>query len=382
MNSLVAQVKSMPELLRETFQTLDETARLSLHPELILSLKRIYITGCGDSHHAGLSTQLAFEKLAGLPTTAATALDFARYQAGFLPQSGPNTTLVVGISVSGSVARTFEALQMAKQAGATTLSLTATPESRVGQTGEILFQVPNPPFAIPEGEVSPGARSFFINQVALLLMAIRIGEVKGTITTPEATQHRQDLLGMATIIEEAIAKNDGAIQQLAQAWKEADEFVFVGGGPNFGMALFSAAKILEASGDSALGQDTEEWAHLQYFAREKQTPTFFITAADRDVSRMKEVIVAAQQIGRRVVVICPETAKDLIELSEHAFTFGPVKEMYSALVTQIPGELFAAYRADVLGEPFFRNFGGGRSIEGGGGISRIRTSEYWEAWQE
>jgi glutamine---fructose-6-phosphate transaminase (isomerizing) len=156
----------------------------------------------------------------------------------------------------------------------------------------------------------------------------------------------------------------------------------VGGGPNFGMALFSAAKILEASGDSALGQDTEEWAHLQYFAREKQTPTFFITAADRDVSRMKEVIVAAQQIGRRVVVICPETAKDLIELSEHAFTFGPVKEMYSALVTQIPGELFAAYRADVLGEPFFRNFGGGRSIEGGGGISRIRTSEYWEAWQE
>jgi glutamine---fructose-6-phosphate transaminase (isomerizing) len=382
MNSLVAQVKSMPELLRETFQTLDETARLSLHPELILSLKRIYITGCGDSHHAGLSTQLAFEKLAGLPTTAATALDFARYQAGFLPQSGPNTTLVVGISVSGSVARTFEALQMAKQAGATTLSLTATPESRVGQTGEILFQVPNPPFAIPEGEVSPGARSFFINQVALLLMAIRIGEVKGTITTPEATQHRQDLLGMATIIEEVITKNDAAIQQMAQAWKEADEFVFVGGGPNFGIALFSAAKILEASGDSALGQDTEEWAHLQYFAREKQTPTFFITAADRDVSRMKEVIVAAQQIGRRIVVICPETAKDLIELSEHAFTFGPVKEMYSALVTQIPGELFAAYRADVIGEPFFRNFDGGRSIEGGGGISRIRTSEYWEAWQE
>ncbi len=51
-------------------------------------------------------------------------------------------------------------------------------------------------------------------------------------------------------------------------------------------------------------------------------------------------------------------------------------------MTQIPGELFSAYRAAALGEPFFRNFGGGRDPEGGGGISRIRTSEYWETWKK
>lgn len=382
MNSLVEQVNSLPALLRETFQALDDGARLSLHPELILSLKRIYITGCGDSHHAGLSTQLAFNTLTGLPTTVYTALDFARYQAGFVPQSGPNTNLVVGISVSGSVARTYEALLMAKEAGATTLSLTATPDSRVAEAGDVLFQVPNPPFEIPEGEVSPGARSFFINQVALLLMAIRIGEVRGTITTPQANDYRADLLKMADVIEAMIKKNDLPIQDLVNDWQDAKEFIFVGGGPNFGMALFSAAKVLEASGDPALGQDTEEWAHLQYFARDPHTPTFMITAADRDLSRIDEVIVAAKQIGRRVAVICPETAKELIEKADVAFSFTPVREMFSALVTQIPGELFSAYRAEKVSEPFFRGFGGGRSVEGGGGISRIRTSEYWETWKQ
>lgn len=380
MNSLIEQVNSMPALLRETFQALDEGARQSLHPELILSLKRIYITGCGDSHHSGLSTQLAFDTLTGLPTVVATALEFARYKAGFLPQSGPNTNLVVGISVSGGVARTYEALQMAKEAGATTLSLTATAGSRVAEAGDVLFLVPNPPFVVPDS--SPGARSFLVNQVALLLMAIRIGEVRGTITTAQANDYRKELLGLADVMDETIQRNAESIQKCVTDWQDADEFVFAGGGPNFGIALFSAAKVLEASGDSALGQDTEEWAHLQYFAREVQTPTFVITAAERDLSRVDEVIVAAKQIGRRVGLVCPETATELIEKADIAFTFPPVSEMFSALVTQIPGELFSAYRAELLGEKFFRDFGGGRDVEGGGGISRIRTSDTWETWKQ
>lgn len=382
MNSMVAQVDSIPQLIQKTFQTLDKTAKEQLSPELILSLKRIYITGCGDSHHAGLTTQYAFEKLTGLPTHAATALEFARYRTGFLSSWALKTNLVIGISVSGSVARTFEALQLAKNAGGTTLSLTATPDSRVGQAGDILFKAPLPPFELPEGEVSPGVRSFFINQMALLLMALRIGEVNGTIDVKKANDLRKELLGLADVIEETIQNNRSGIQELVNDWQAADEFVFVGGGPNFGTALFSAAKVLEASGDSALGQDTEEWAHLQYFQKKSSTPTFFITAADRDLSRMGECLFAARQIGRRTAVICPESEKALIQKADSAFNFPRVKEIFSSLVTQIPGELFAAYRAEVIDEPFFRNFTGGRDVENGGGISRIRTSETWETWKE
>jgi glutamine---fructose-6-phosphate transaminase (isomerizing) len=382
MNSMIEQVKSLPKLLGEVFTDLDEKARLNLHPDLVLSLKRITITGCGDSHHAGLTTKLAFEKLAGVPTTVDTALQFARYEAGFLPQTGPKTNLVIGISVSGSVARTYEALHTAKEAGAVTLALTATPDSRVASAGEILFQAPNPTFEIPEGEVSPGVRSFFINQVALLLMAVRIGEVRGHINTKEANQYRDQIKATGEIISDVINTQEDKIHDLAKSWKDAEEFVFVGGGPNFGTALFSAAKILEASGDPALGQDTEEWGHLQYFAREPQTPTILITAADRDLSRMLEVAKAAKQIGRRVAVICPEGVGELAQLADVVITYSPMPEMFSSLVTQIAGELFAAYRTEVIGETFFRGFEGGRSIEEGGGISRIRTSEVWESWQK
>ena len=245
-----------------------------------------------------------------------------------------------------------------------------------------MFQIPNTPFPAPEDTIVPGVRSFIINQVALLLMAVRIGEVRGHINSQEAVEYRKDLLASAGLIENAINDNEESVKQLAYEWRDANEFVLLGAGPNFGIALFTAAKILEASGDPAIGQDTEEWAHLQYFARQANTPTIFITAGDRDASRIAEVITAAKQIGRRVVIICPENSKELIDLAKNAWTFGKISEMFSPLSLQIPGELFAAYRAEVINEPFFREFGGGRSTEGGGGISRIRTSDHWETWKK
>jgi glucosamine--fructose-6-phosphate aminotransferase (isomerizing) len=207
----------------------------------------------------------------------------------------------------------------------------------------------------------------------LYLAAARLGEVRGKLIPSQAADVHQEIAATADAIERTIAQCDEPARRLAEDWKDAGEFVFTGGGPNFGTALFSAAKILEASGDSALGQDTEEWAHLQYFGRAVPTPMFIITAADRDASRAVEVAVAAKTIGRRVVIVAPEGLSGLPDLT--GLYFAPVREMFSPLVACIPGMLFAAHRADVTGEPFFRAFGGGRDVAGGGGISRIRTSD-------
>ncbi len=382
MNTMVSQVRSLPGLLRDVFGELVERTYEILKLEKVGNLERVFITGCGDSHHVGITTQLAFHQLAGLPTSVATAMDFSRYQAGFLHSSGQKSNLVIGISVSGSVARTYEALKMANDHGTLTLSLTANPHSRVGKAGQILFNVPNPPFQMKEGEVCPGVRTFFINQAALLLMAIRIGELRDAIGKEEAETFRNKLLGAADTIEDMIQNNEKKIEALVKDWQDAEEFVFVGAGPNYGTALFSAAKMLEASGDSAIGQDTEEWGHLQYFAKNDSTPTFLITAGDRDLSRITEVAAAAQKIGRRVAVVCPQTAENLIGTADSAFTYSPIEEMFSGLVTQIIGELFAAYRAVSMNEPFFRDFCGGRSIQEGGGISRIQSSQVWDTWQK
>jgi glucosamine--fructose-6-phosphate aminotransferase (isomerizing) len=379
MNSMLAEVRSVPALIREMVPVLDDTVRRTLNHKLCLSVKRLYVTGCGDSHHAAVASELAFEALAGRPTEPMSALQFARYAAGYLPSTGPGTNLVVGVSVSGEVARTTEALRLARHAGATTVALTATPGSRLAQTADLVVRSTASPLPEPPGVHTPRVRSYVVSQLALLLTAVRIGEVRSHLDWGAATAVRREILATADAAERTVDACDREARVLAEAWRDASEFVFVGGGPNYGTALFCAAKVLEASGDGAVGQDTEEWGHLQFFARARATPTFFITAGQRDLSRAAEAAAAAKAIGRRVVAVAPPSAVSLCAAATRVLPLADgVAEMFSPLLAAIPGALFAAYRAEVLGEPYFRSASGGRVP----GLSRVRTSEMWDALPE
>jgi glucosamine--fructose-6-phosphate aminotransferase (isomerizing) len=371
-NTMLAQIRSLPLMIREVLPAYDRDARAVLDHNLCLSAKRLFLTGCGDSHHATLATEFTFESLAGLPTEPMTALQFARYAADFLPDAsrGPGMNLVIGISVSGEVSRTLEALKQARNAKATVVALSGTPGSRIAQAGDKFLPMLTPPF-----DFAPGVRSYIATVLMLYTAAVRIGEVRGKLTPIQAADIRKEIAALPNAVERTIALCDEPARELAQNSKDASEFVFTGGGPNFGTALNCAAKILEASGDSALGQDTEEWAHLQYFARAVPTPTFIITAAERDATRALEIALAARAIGRRIVAVVPEGEVSVSAQADVTLRFAPIREMFSPLVACLPGMLFAAHRADVIGEPFFRAFGGGRDVSGGGGISRIRTSE-------
>lgn len=382
MNYMVEQIYSLPKLLEQIYAPLDDTIRRKTDHETCLSAKRLYVVGCGDSHHAALSTELAFESLTKLPDDPMTSMLFGRYAAGFIPQSGPKTNVVIGISVSGAVSRTAEALRMGRQAGATTWALTATPDSPLAQEADTVLDVPVPSFPDPVDMIIPGVRSYFTSQVGLYLLAIRIAEVRGALSNEEAAAYRAKIRDFTVQVNQTIEDCDEVARKAAKAWSEEAEFVFAGSGPNYASGLFIAAKLLEATGDSALGQDIEEWAHLQYFEKKVETPTFIISAGDRDVSRAVEVGVAAKQLGRQVAVISPKSASNLTASADFHFPIPQVDEMFSPLIAAIPGELFAAYLAEEKGEQYFRGFTGGRSIEGGGGISRIRTSETWENWHE
>lgn len=374
MNPMIAQIQSLPGLIRQVTPVYAENIRKTLSPEYCRSIQRIYLTGCGDSHHAALGSELAFELLAGITTEAMTSLQFARYAADSLHY--PESCLVIGTSVSGEVSRSVEGLLLARKAGANTLAMTASPASRIAGSAGHVMDTAQPPFSDPPGMVVPGMRSYVANQIALLLTAIHFGEQTNRLTMEEAHSLRQEVLGLSIAAEKTIEMNIAVTHILAERWVDAGEYVFCGGGPNYSSALFSSAKILEATGDSALGQDLEEWAHLQYFAKNPDTPTFIITAGDRDRSRAAEIITAADAIGRRVAVVTPASAGlpipadgVLLPLAE------PVREMFTPIISSIPASLYAAHRAEIIAEPYFRDFKGGRSVEGGGGISRIRTSE-------
>lgn len=373
-NPMVAQIESLPALIRGAAPVYAENITRTLSRKFCRSIRRIYLTGCGDSHHASIGSELAFEQLAGLTTEAQTSLQFARYTVDTLQD--PAHCLVVGASVSGEVSRTLEGMLLARKAGAKVLALTATPASRIARAAHLVVDTTQPPFADPPGMVIPGMRSYVANQVGMLLTAIHLGEMRGHLSTGEAVRLRAEICALSDAASFTLEKNLSLAKSTASDWLDAGEFVFCGSGPNYASALFSAAKVLEACGDPAAGQDMEEWAHLQYFGRQANTPTFIITAADRDRSRAEEIITAASALGRRVAVVAPLAAHVLTARAAVVFPLADgVREMFTPVISAIPASLFAAFRSEALGEPYFRNFGGGRDREGGGGISRIRTSE-------
>jgi len=325
-----------------------------------------------------MNAELAFEQLAGLPCEPMTAMQFARYAVGYLPETGRDSNLVLAVSVSGAVSRTVEAMALARQVGATAVALTGNARGPLGQAAELVLETAIPPLpAELQGQIVPGTRSYVASQLVLYLTAIQLGEHRGHLNKATANKLRRELAHTAELMAHTIAQSDKATRQAAETWHDADQFVFCGAGPNYGTALFSAAKVLEASGDTAVAQDTEEWAHLQYFGRQVTTPTVFIGAGGWDEGRALELVTAASAIGRRVAVIAPQGSAlashpDVEYLWETAV---PTRECFSPLLTSLPAALFAAYRAQLRDEPYFRGFGGGRSVEGGGGISRIRDSE-------
>ena len=197
---------------------------------------------------------MAFEQIAGIPTEPMTSMQAARYGTPHFDKLFPRNPLTIGISVSGTVARTGEA-SLARNAGALTVAVTANPDSPLGGAAELVLDCSVPDFA-----PAPGIRSYRVSLLMLYLLAIRLAEVNGRLTQDQAGQMRERLKSTADAIEATIPAIEERTRELAEAVADQTNFVFVGDGPNYATALFSAAKVIEAAGRHAMGQDTEEWA--------------------------------------------------------------------------------------------------------------------------
>src|SRR5947207_1452729 len=176
-----------------------------------LSVKRIVIAGCGDSHMAGVAAELSFEQLAGIATEPLNAMQAGRYGAPYFEKMFPRNPLVLGISVSGTVARTREALILARKEGALTVAITGNPAAPLAGVAERIFDCKVPDFA-----PAPGVRSYCISLLALYLLAIRLAEVRGRMTQDQASALRQQLKGAANTIEATVQSIGAKVRKLAE----------------------------------------------------------------------------------------------------------------------------------------------------------------------
>lgn len=278
--------------------------------------------GCGDSHFVGWSAKLAFRNLAGLPLTPAEAFEFAAYDVHGLP----DTALAVGVSVSGKVGNTITAVEQARERGMTTLAITNTPGSAITHAAErtVVVDVHSPGSA-----PVPGTLSYLGSLVTLYLLAIELGVSRGRLAAEEAAQHRETLRQSLLSLREIALTNFPLVEQYAQLqFIQSPVVYFVGGGPNYGTALFGRAKLLEAAPVPCMAQEVEEWAHLEYFLTGFDTQLVFLAPAGPSRQRALDMMRTANRVGGHVVAVADPADEEVADLADKVWPVPPQEEMF------------------------------------------------------
>lgn len=249
---------------------------------------RIVLTGCGDSYYAGLAMRYTLEAASGIPVVAMPAMESAS-----LPQNLLTDALVIGISVSGKVGRTIDAVRRHVDAGGPTVAVTANRDSDIGHTAD---QTVATGLRGTPGPV-PGTVNYLGSLLALFALANELSERR--TGRPVAVD---DTITAALHAVDSIAADDDATAARI-ASKIQEPFFSLGSGPDLGTASFGVAKFLEAAATVGVPQDLEEWAHEQFFAT-RAGRTVIVHATHPDLAdRADSVCAMVRRVDAEPVVI-------------------------------------------------------------------------------
>jgi glucosamine--fructose-6-phosphate aminotransferase (isomerizing) len=360
-----------PGLIRDGLEELDHLVRTTLPADACRRWTRVLLTGCGDSYYAGLATELAFASWTGLAVDVRPALQGGRYTIPAMAPPG----VVFSVSHSGRVSRTIETVALARARGLDSVAVTGTPASPI--TREARWVLARP---LPVSGRTPGVRSYTQAQLFLLLAALYIGECRGVVDPAQARATKAAIRRAAEALQAGLAAADELACAVAARWRDAEQLLIVGGGPSYANALFAAAKLVEACGVNAVGQELEEWAHIQFFLRGPHLPLLLIAPPGRCHDRACELVAVMRQLGGAVAVVgAADDAVLRAQATEYFALAGDVEEALSPLLTSTPAELIACHLARLQNERFFRADGRGAGV-GRGRITDSRIARDLAPW--
>ena len=346
---MFGQVAGLAGDIRQLTRPFEQQVRAALTPSEWQAVKKVYLTGDGDSYHASCAAEMAFEVIADVACEPLSAQRFLDYGAAWMRPVAPSQTLVIATSASGGTERVVQAIERAKEHGALAVALTGTPNSAVTQVADRSVVV-----ELPHKERSPGIRTYQASLVGMLLVAMQLGERQGRYAQEEADRRRQELVALAEVVDATTNAIRAGCREVADLIAASPVVVMLGSGPSYGTALYSAAKLVEAAGVFALGQDLEEWWHVERFAYPLDMPVFIIAPPGRSHWRAESVAATARGLGRRVIAV---THKDDTQVARHAHmvlpVHGEVHEEFSPLLYHLFASYVAAHVAERLGRcPF------------------------------
>ena len=304
--------------------------------ERFLQAGRIIFLAAGTSWHASLVGEYLFEELARIPVEVEYASEF-RYRNPIINK----TDVVIAVSQSGETADTLAAIRLAKQSGAFIYSICNVVGSSIAREADAGSYTHAGP------EIGVASTKAFTSQVTVLaLMALYLGRRKGLISESRFTELLIELNKIPQKVEETL-KLSAQVEEVSKIFTYARNFLYLGRGYNFPVALEGALKLKEISYIHAEGYPAAEMKHGPIALIDKKMPVVVITPTssiyDKVVSNIQEI----KARKGKVIAVVSKGDKTVSKLADYTFEIPETDEIFSPLLAVIPLQLLSYYIADM-----------------------------------
>ncbi len=311
---------------------------LELDLSILKNIKRIYLIACGTSYHATLVGKFWIEEFSRIPSEADIGSEF-RYRNPILGRD----TLLIAISQSGETADTLAALREGKRKEAMSLAICNVVESSLARDSDwVIYTYAGP-------EIGVASTKTFVTQLAILfLLSIRLGREMGVISKKEAKGLIDELIRIPHLMEEML-KESRHVADIARKYLHAKDFLYLGRGINYPIALEGALKLKEISYIHAEGYPAGEMKHGPIALIDREMPVVVLATKngvyDKVISNIEEV----KARGGKVIALASRSDQKMLEKADDVIFVPDTHPALAPILLTIPLQLLAYYMADLKG---------------------------------
>lgn len=341
---MLKEIHEQPESIRRAFagRILDDTGTsklggLNMTPQELIQIERIGIIACGTSYHAGLVGAYVFEELARMPVSVHIASEI-RYKNPLVDKN----SIFFAVSQSGETIDTYLAMKEFQRKGSKVLGICNVVGSTIPRESDGGVYVHSGP------EISVGSTKAFTSQLTVFyLFSLLMGRMKD-LSLKSGVSLVRELKKIPEKIEGMLA-DTSKIEKIAEKYAELDNFIFLGRGISYPVALEGALKLKEISYRHAEGLPGGEIKHGPIALIDKNTPVVFIVPKDHLHEKMISNIEEIKARGGKLLAVCNTGDEKVKELVDDYIEVPETDDLLSPLLTIIPLQLLTYYIARKLG---------------------------------
>ena len=308
------------------------------YEQKFINAQRIIIVACGTSWHAGLVAEYLLEDLARVPVEVEYASEF-RYRNPIITERD----IVLAISQSGETADTLAAIELAKAKGATIFGICNVVGSSIARATDAGAYTHAGP------EIGVASTKAFTAQVTVLtLLAMIVGHKRGALSTPRLRELMIELDNIPAKVEKALQLNT-EIEQISEIFKDAANFLYLGRGYNFPVALEGALKLKEISYIHAEGYPAAEMKHGPIALIDENMPVVVIATKDSSYEKVVSNIQEVKARKGRIIAVVTEGDDVIPQLAEFVIEVPATSEVLMPLVSVVPLQLLSYHIAVLRG---------------------------------